>query len=400
MTTIFWTLVSLLVLTAFLIILPPLWRKREVAAADLDQRNIVIARQRLDELQEQLQSGALTRTQYEEQRAELEAALSDDLEIQSHVKASGAQGRWMVFVLVPLLPLAALTLYAGLGNYPSLSQSAATSTMPGPEEIDRMVAGLAERMKSNPDDAQGWLMLGRSYKYLQRYPEAAEAFAQAHRLLGDQPEVLLSYADALAMASDGRLSGKPAELVFKALELEPENMTGLWLGGMARAEAGDVASALQMWRKLEALLPPGSEAQKEIQTLMANVESRMPGADRQAEAVAPGIDVEVSLSPELQAATRPEHTVFIYAQALSGPQMPLAIVRKQVSDLPLTVNLNDSMAMMPAMKLSRFEQVKLIARISKSGKATQEPGDLIGVIEPVALADRSVNKITIDSEVK
>ena len=392
-------LVGLLILAALLIVLPPIWRSREIAAADQDQRNIAIARQRLVELQEQLQAGALTQAQYEEQRAELEIALSDDLDIPSQAKASGTKGRWMVFVLVLLVPLTALTLYAGLGSYASLNQPSDNSAMPGPEEINRMVAGLAARMKSNPNDAQGWLMLGRSYKYLQQYPEAADAFAQAYRLLGDQAEVLLSYADALAMANDGRLSGKPAELVFKALALEPNNMTGLWLGGMAKAEAGDAEGAVQLWRKLEAALPPDSEARQEIQTLMANVENRMP-EEQSTEAAAPGIDVEVSLAPELQSKISPEHTVFIYAQALSGPKMPLAIVRKQVSDLPLTVNLNDSMAMMPEMKLSRFDQVKLIARISKSGNATQQPGDLIGVIDSVAQADHTRNIIVIDSEVK
>jgi cytochrome c-type biogenesis protein CcmH len=399
LTTIFWILVGLLILAALLIVLPPIWRSREIAAADQDQRNIVIARQRLVELQEQLQTGTLTQAQYEEQRAELEVALSDDLDIPTQAKASGTKGRWMVFVLVLLVPLAALTLYAGLGSYASLNQTSDNSAMPGPEDINRMVAGLAARMKSNPNDAQGWLMLGRSYKYLQQYPEAADAFAQAYRLLGDQAEVLLSYADALAMANDGRLSGKPAELVFKALALEPNNMTGLWLGGMAKAEAGDAAGAVQLWRKLEALLPPDSEARQEIQTLMANVENRRP-EEQPTEAASPGIDVEVSLAPELRTKISPEQTVFIYAQALSGPKMPLAIVRKQVSDLPLTVNLNDSMAMMPEMKLSRFDQVKLIARISKSGNATQQPGDLIGVIDSVAQADHTRNIIVIDSEVK
>lgn len=392
-------LVGLLILAALLIVLPPIWRSREIAAADQDQRNIAIARQRLVELQEQLRAGALTQAQYDEQRAELEVALSDDLDIPSQAKASGTKGRWMVFVLVLLVPLAALSLYAGLGSYASLNRPSDTSEMPSPEDINRMVAGLAARMKSNPNDAQGWLMLGRSYKYLQQYPEAAEAFAQAYRLLGDQAEVLLSYADALAMANDGRLSGKPAELVFKALALEPNNMTGLWLGGMAKAEAGDAAGAVQLWRKLEASLPPDSEARQEIQTLMANVENRMP-EEQPTEAAPQGIDVEVSLAPELKSKISPGQTVFIYAQALSGPKMPLAIVRKQVSDLPLTVNLNDSMAMMPEMKLSRFDQVKLIARISKSGNAAQQPGDLIGVIDSVAQADHTRNIIVIDSEVK
>jgi cytochrome c-type biogenesis protein CcmH len=112
------------------------------------------------------------------------------------------------------------------------------------------------------------------------------------------------------------------------------------------------------------------------------------------------VDVQVSLDPELQKSTSPTDTVFIYAQAVSGPKMPLAIVRKQVSELPLTVSLTDAMAMTPAMKLSSFQQVKLLARISKSGTAMQQPGDLIGVIDQIALTDKSVHKILINSSIK
>jgi cytochrome c-type biogenesis protein CcmH len=195
------------------------------------------------------------------------------------------------------------------------------------------------------------------------------------------------------------------------LAIEPENVTGLWLGGMAKAQAGQFDEALALWKKLESLLPPESDGLKEIQGLMAQVKTQMPEGAAQSEAnpaqpaptgatplAAASIDIQVSLSPELQAA--PTDTVFVYAQALSGPQMPLAIVRKQFSELPLTIQLTDAMAMMPTMKLSNFEQVKLLARISKSGNAMKQPGDLIGVIDQVALSDKSVHKIIINSQVK
>jgi cytochrome c-type biogenesis protein CcmH len=202
--------------------------------------------------------------------------------------------------------------------------------------------------------------------------------------------------------------------VFKALAMEPNNVTGLWLGGMAKAQTGDFAAAMDLWTKLETQLPPGSEAQQEIQGLLAKLATQIPeGAAEQAEskpeqpiATLPpsspiaSIDVQVSLAPELQKSASPNDTVFIYAQALSGPKMPLAIVRKQVFELPLTVSLTDAMAMMPTMKLSNFEQVKLLARISKSGDAMQQPGDLIGVIEQVALNDKSPHKVIINSQVK
>ena len=402
----FLLIVSVLILIAFLLILPPLWRKQTVQEADLDQRNIAIAQHRLAELKENRLSGGLSQEQYEEQLADLEQALSDDLEIKSHVTTAQSQGRWVIYVLALGIPLLAGSLYFTLGNYQAISHSAEMSVDPEAlklAEINKMVGGLAEKMKANPDDAKGWLMLGRSYKALDQFPKAVDAFANAYRLLGDQAEVMLLYADAIAYANDKNLAGKPTELVFKALALEPDNMNALWLGGMAKAQQGDPATAIKLWKKLETLLPPNSEPLQEIQDLLAKIEStdainRVSTQPTDVAGVA--LEVQVSLAPELQKATSPGDTVFVYAQALSGPKMPLAIVRKQVSDLPLSVSLNDTMAMMPTMKLSNFSQVKLLARISKSGNAMSQPGDLIGSIDQVTLADKKNHAIVINGSVK
>lgn len=405
----FLLIVSVLILIAFLLILPPLWRKQTVQEADLDQRNITIAQHRLAELKENRVSGGLSQEQYEEQLADLEQALSDDLEINSHVTAAQGQGRWVIYVLALGIPLLAGSLYFTLGNYQAISHSAEMSVDPEAlklTEINNMVGGLAEKMKANPGDAKGWLMLGRSYKALDQFPKAVDAFANAYRLLGDQAEVMLLYADAIAYANDKNLAGKPTELVFKVLALEPDNMNALWLGGMAKAQQGDSATAIKLWKKLETLLPPNSEPLQEIQDLLAKIESESPQAATQSEATQPtqvagvAVEVQVSLAPELLKATSPGDTLFVYAQALSGPKMPLAIVRKQVSDLPLSVSLNDTMAMMPTMKLSNFSQVKLLARISKSGNAMSQPGDLIGSIDQVTLADKKNHAIVINGSVK
>ncbi|MGZ8190616.1 MAG: c-type cytochrome biogenesis protein CcmI [Methylococcaceae bacterium] len=410
MNMLFLLIAGSLILIAFLLVLPPLWRQRPVAAADMDERNIQIARQRLSELKEQLLAGTLSGTQYAEQRAELEQALIDDLGIEAQVIVSPSQGRWIVYVLMAAIPLLAVSLYAGLGTYQAIEPSPEMlATQPGTpsiEDINKMVAKLAERMKTKPEDAQGWMMLGKSYQYLQQYPKAADAFAQAYKLLGDKPEIMLLYADALVFANNEQLAGKPAELVFKALAIEPENLTGLWLGGMAKAQAGEAAEAIKLWQKLEALLPLGSQEQKEVQGLLAKLGSQsQPMATgekpvQQAKTADVAINVQVSLAPELQKSVSPGDTVFIYAQALSGPKMPLAIVRKQAAELPLTVSLNDSMAMTPTMKLSNFAQVKLLARISKSGDAMSQPGDLIGVIESVALTDKMSHNLVINGAVK
>ena len=224
---------------------------------------------------------------------------------------------------------------------------------------------------------------------------------------------MLLYADALAYVNDKNLTGKPAELVFKALALEPDNMNALWLGGMAKAQQGDTVEAAKLWKKLESLLPAGSDSQKEVQDLLSKLASESPEAmaidqsQTTQTAKVPDsanstatIKVEVSLTPGLQNKYQAKDTVFIYAQAVSGPKMPLAIVRKQVSDLPLTVSLDDTLAMMPTMRLSNFSQVRLLARLSKSGNAITQPDDLIGVIEQVELNDKNPHKIVIGEQKK
>jgi len=400
-----------LTLIAFLFVLPPLWRQRPVAVADMDEHNTLIAKQRLAELKQQLQSGALNQQQYDEQLAELEQALSDDLNIDSQATPSVSKNRWMIFVLVAAIPLLTGSLYATLGNYKAINPDAEMlGTNPAGtslEEVNKMVAKLAERMKTRPEDVEGWVMLGKSYKYLQQYPQALDAFEHAYKLSNNQVEILLHYADALASANNQQMTGKPAELVFKALTLEPDNLVGLWLGGMAKAQAGDALNALKLWQKLEALLPPGSPEQKQVQDLLAKLNSQalqttseQQAAQETNAAAIVSIDVEVSLASELLKSTNPGDTVFIYAQALSGPKMPLAIIRKHVADLPLKVSLDDTMAMMPTMKLSSFPAVKLLARVSKSGNAMPQAGDFIGSIDQVNITDKNNHKIVINNTIK
>jgi cytochrome c-type biogenesis protein CcmH len=414
----FLLIAACLVLLALLFILPPLWRQRPIATAAIDERNIAIAKHRLAELTEQLQSNILSQAQYDEQRAELEQALSDDLDIQKQGLASTSQGRWLAYSLLIILPVLGGSLYAFLGNYKAINP---TPEMLGTTEdkIAKMVNGLAEKMKHDPTNAEGWLMLGKSYKYLQQYAKAADAYEQAYKLLGDKPDVMLQYADALSFANDEQVTGKSAELAFKALALEPDNPNALWLSGMAKAQAGEFMAAKKLWTKLKDSLPEGSDAQKETLDLLAKIDAKIaestgeqttePTVDNTdttpknvpaPATTSAAVNVQVSLAPELQSQISPEDTLFVYAQATSGPQMPLAIVRKQVKELPLAVSLDDSLAMTPAMKLSNFANVKLLARVSKSGSAMKQTGDLIGIIEDVSLADKTAHTLIINSVVK
>ncbi len=422
MTLLFLLIAGCLILLAGLFILPPLWRQRPIATTAIDERNIAIAKHRLAELTEQLQANVLSQTQYDAQRAELELALSDDLSIQTQTQTFSAQGRWMSVCLMVLIPVLAASLYALLGNFQAINPTPEMlgthePAMPNQEAINKMVNGLAEKMKTDPNNAEGWLMLGKSYKYLQQYTKAVDAYEKAYKLLGDKPDVMLQYADALSFANDEQVTGKAAELTFKALALEPNNPNALWLAGMAKAQIGEFVAAKKLWTKLAATLPEGSEALQETQNLLAKIDSKIsePQSDSAKETVKttstenPGnsvstaevaVDVQVSLAPELQKQTSPSDTLFVYAQASSGSPMPLAIVRKQVSDLPLSVSLTDTLAMTPTMKLSNFTEVKLLARISKSGNAMKQAGDLIGVIENVTVADKTPHTLIINSVVK
>ena len=410
MNSVFWLVAGVMILVAFLIVLPPLWRKRDNSTPDdLDLRNIRIARDRLVELKANKESGGISQVQYNEQVVELEQALSDDLELANSSGNMQNQGRWLVYVLGVAIPVLSAALYWTLGNYQAISHSnelnQADSGVPSPEAINKMVVGLAEKLKAEPNNLKGWLMLGRSYKVLEKYPEAINAFAHAYQLVGDKAEVMLPYAEVLALSNDNNWTGKPDELVKKALALEPDNLNGLWLSAMASGQQGDKKSAIGFLRKLEALLPAESPDKQQIHEIITNTEGELtnaaPATSVQS-AASPGVsvDVQVSLGKELQPTVNPEDTVFIYAQALSGPKMPLAIIRKQARELPLSVSLTDAESMLPNMKLSSFKQVRLLARISKSGSAMPQPGDLIGVIEQANLADSHPYKIVINDQVK
>jgi len=406
----FLLLASTLILIAFVFILPTLWRQRVVKIENRNDRNLEIAKQRLQELKEQLQSGILSQTDYDLQRTELEQSLSDDFTATNPTSGNLA-GRWIVYIVIILLPVVSIGLYTILGAFeaiePSTEMLASSTKTPNIDSIRKMVDTLAERMKSHPEDAEGWKMLGKSYKYLQQYSKAVDAFSEAYRLLGDQVDILLLYADALAFAQDEQLQGRPTELVFKALALEPNNTTALWLGGMAKAQLGDTSAASQLWKKLLTLLPPNSPEQQEVQNLLSqlsNSEVATPPTDIGKEPFSETKDItitiNVSLAPELQKMVAKNDTVFVYAQALSGPKMPLAIVRKTVNELPLSLQLTNAMAMTPTMQLANFQEVKLLARISKTGNAMTQPGDLIGTIESVSTNDKNPHTLIINGVIK
>ena len=260
-----------------------------------------------------------------------------------------------------------------------------------------MIKALSDRLEQNPNDGKGWAMLARSYAVMGEYKQALPAYEKAVSLIPNDPVLLVDYAEILATANGKNLQGKPSELIKSALLIDPNNVKGLNLIGIASYQAGDYAHAVSYWEKLLKLLPPDSPNAKKINASIAaarerEAEGKNPPSQgvKQPAAESGQIGVVVKLSPALAGKVSPNDTVFVFAKAVSGPPMPIAVIRAQAKDLPQKFVLNDSMGMMPSMKLSNFKEVVVSAKISKSGSATPQSGDLKGEVGSVKVGDDNV----------
>ena len=266
------------------------------------------------------------------------------------------------------------------------------------EQIVAMVDKLATRMKEHPEDPTGWSLLARSYAALGRFPDAVAAYAQAAARGPADASLLADWADALAMQTQS-LQGEPSKLVARALEIDPKLPKALSLAATAALERKDYAGAIDEWRKLKVQFPPGSEEAKEIDAMIAEAEAASSGAPKVASIDASAITGRVSLAPKLRDRVGADDTLFIFARAVDGPRMPLAVVRTTASSLPRDFRLDDSMAMTPAARLSAAGRVIVEARVSKSGSATPAPGDLRGTSAAVKPGAHDVS-IAIDDIVR
>ncbi|MDO9316405.1 MAG: c-type cytochrome biogenesis protein CcmI [Burkholderiaceae bacterium] len=430
--TIFWILVAALTLLALTLVLPGLIKRRPVAdsvnAASARLSTIAILRDQKAQLDAELAAGTLDAEQHRVGREEIERRVLDETDGTSgslDSAASSAQATapraWKTALLLALgMPLLAIGIYGRLGAPQALDTPPAEVATGGtgevtPEQVEKLVKTLAERMEAMPDDVQGWTLLARTYATMQRFPEADKAYARATVLAPQNAQLLIDHADVRAMLQGQRLAGEPARMIARALELDPKNVKGLALAGGMAYEAGDNAQAIHYWKLARELTPPGSEfadnLTKGIEQAQAATASSAPvaaSADASAStgssAAAPSANAgaaarvagQVSLSPALASKAAPTDTVFIFARAAEGPRMPLAIVRRTVADLPITFTLDDTMAMSPEMKLSKFPVVVVGARVSRSGNAMPSPGDLSGQLNSVTTGTEGL-QIVIDT---
>jgi cytochrome c-type biogenesis protein CcmH len=412
----FWSLCAALLLVAALFVVLPLWRKASSNNDVLrDAANLGILRDQATELEVDLRNGLLTQDAYEQGKSELQSRLIEEVKItEQPARPPRNPAKVLAIALVAMLPLFSVLLYMTLGNTDALSPqdmivADADGIIHSEEGLQRLEKKV-KRLAKNPTD---WWVLARSYTELKRFPEAATAYEHLVVLVPDEAQLWANYADVYAMANGQTLQGEQVtKLLNKALELDANNTTALALSGSAAMERKDYATAITRWQSLIDQLEPGSP---DIQVFRGGIKqasvllAAQPGGKEKLAQLSSGkapekaaansvaaISGKVSLSPALAGKVAPTDTVFILARAAQGSKMPLAVLRKQVKDLPLKFTLDDSMAMQPQLKLSGFEQVVVVARVSKSGTPMPQPGDLQGLTGTIKPGVKGLN-IVIDS---
>lgn len=389
----------LLVLLAAAFIAVPMLRARSGKAGDvLDPRrraelNARLWREQRAELDRELAEGTLAAEQHAIAVAELDRRALAESSADASPPEGARRGRWLLPASLVLLPVAAVATYLAIGSPMAMA--------PPQAQFERMIEQLAARLQREPGDAEGWAMLARSYLVTGRAAQSVQAYARAVALKPNDADLLAGQADALA-TQQGRLEGEPMALVDKALAIDPKNTTALALSATASQEARRWPEALARWQRLADAVADDPRAGAAVAEAMGRVRAAAaadgvklpdaPAGNRAAPAAARAASLsgEVSLAPELAARVQPQDVVFVFARASEGPPLPLAVARFRASELPIRFTLDDSMAMAPGMNLSAHRSVTVGARISRSGQATLQPGDLSGQVERVTVGSRDV----------
>jgi cytochrome c-type biogenesis protein CcmH len=412
---VFWILVTLMILAVLALLLRPLLRGAPPFVPGEDRLNRSVYRQQIQELESDLDRGLVTDEQMEQARMDIERALLEEVpEASQNRQGENTQRGRLPVMLAAVLIIAAsvpLYLYIGYPGVPAGGGTAAATPDGAMPSVQEMVASLERRLQRDPDDPEGWLMLARSYTVLGRYGEAAGALERLRGMVGDEPGLLVRYANALAMANNGRFEGRPAALIQQVLEQDPDNPSAIWFAGLAANQRGDYREAIDYWERLVPALQGEPEALQRLQQMIDQARAaqgigtaEQAGAPRPEAAAADeaaGVTVRVSLAPGLRDSVQPDDSLFIFARAVGGGTgMPLAVVRRRAGDLPLEIRLDDSDAMTPAGRLSRHDAVTLVARISRSGQPQATSGDLQGSQARVGLPAGAPVDLVIDTTVR
>lgn len=416
----FYILATLLLAIALLILLPPLLRSG--GSINRDAREI---RQRLKQIETDLEAGLITRDSAEAMRHDLSQALMKKVSGDGNQEQSTKSTITAVVLLISV-PLLSLWLYQSVGLPEAVdlkfdraaggqpqgaaNQPPAEATDSNAPSLEQAMAGLEARLKQQPEDVEGWVLLGRSYIQLGRNQDAVAAFERARELAPEEPWVLVDLVEARFMASGApQISDADVALLEQAVEMDPSHQKGIWMLGIAAYQRGNFNQAVSQFERLQGMLEPGSAVADTVAQQIADARARagMPAVSAppevaessiagSADADGPRLTVAVSVDPALKSQISPGDILFVFAKAANGPPMPLAVQRLAAGALPTTVTLDKEMSMTPQFTLETFPEVVVGARISKSGNATAQPGDFEGVSDPVANTHSETIQLTIN----
>jgi len=419
----FWLIASGLTLLILALLVWPLLTRAATVVTGEEEKKLPVYRQQFVELDQDHRNGVLTDEQYQMARRELERLVLDEtggMERGASSPGHSVNARAVALALALLIPTVAVLLYVKLGNPLAMTHPGASTTAEDRQDndhqsltgLDALTERLKAKLENNPTDGVGWALLARAYVELGRHAEAVPIYEKAMQLIPDDAQLLADYADALGVLHGRKLEGKPEALIQQALKADPRNVKALMLAGTVAYNHREFGRAASYWEEARNNLPPdtdqgviqelmnGIAEAKELGGIPQTVTASKPSNQKQTKTTGPSLAISgrVSIAPNLAAKGAPTDTLFVFARAVDGPPMPVAIVRATKKDLPFTFQLDDSHSPMPARRLSEAGTVVIVARLSKSGEAVPKSGDLQGMSQPVKPGANGI-RVTIDREI-
>ena len=409
MTLAFWFIAWAMTLLVLGLLLWPLLKRQESSKNEEGEKTLSVYRQQFAELEQDHKHAMLTDEQYQQSKRELERRLLEETgpaEAAPPARVWPVNRRAVVVALAIIVPTISGLLYWTLGNPEAITSPSASLPMvqggsenahQSSEGLDALSERLKKKLEQNPNDGVGWALLARSYVEIGRHADAMPMYEKAMKLIPDDPQLLVDYADALAALDGRKLAGKPELLIQQALKLDPKHAKALMLAGTVAFDRKEFGLAAQYWERASANLPTDAEGdvRQELLSGIAEAKGLAGGKPAMAKTVggtalstkpggqAAAISGTVSLTPSLAGKVAPTDTLFVFAREMNGPLMPVSIVRATKQDLPFAFRLDDSTSSMPSRKLSDAGTVVIVARLSKSGQAMPQSGDLEGMSQPV-----------------
>jgi len=378
----------LLLVLVLLLLLRPFLFPAKVQATSRRQMNAAIYREELDKLEAERNTGLITEADYEIAHAEMRQRLFQDTNEEDDLATLGSTKKTAIGICI-FIVLISSGLYFSFGDVYRVAQKNSETPM-NQEGVEKMVTEFAAKMEKDPSNLQGWVMLARSYRILGRNEDAVKAYERAGSFVDSDPQLLADYADTLAANANGNFAGKPLRLINQALKLDPNNLMALWLSGTAAFSTGNYRSAVQTWEKLASQLPPNSEEIKMIEGSIAEARSKG-GLAPKATIIssAKAISGQIELASDLKSKVKQGDTVMVIARQV-GERMPVAVLKIPVAQFPMSFVLNDALAMNPNAPLSKLTEVSIEVRISKTGMAKPETGDLISAAKTIKVGAENV----------